>query len=254
MSRHSPALRLITLCALTGLCLPGVGLAAEDDIPSYEDIQRVTKTTEVDESQAEEAYQLDDVVVNASRRREVAYRHIQIALDRRRSDRPEDADLTVCRKVTRPGSHILQTMCATNRTWNWIRVQTTRGVFGDVRGAQAPYPVTEGPVYRINQGYMNKMSLEFGDGDHESRVKQLVAEEAAEKMSDEHGTPAATVARFAGAFAAVRALKDADDLALEQAITGHGLTVDEYNQLVERLESSPAFKRRVSLALEAAAR
>jgi hypothetical protein len=252
MSHHAPALRLITLCTVTGLCLSGVGLAAEtEDVPTYEQIEAVTKTTEVDGE--DEAYALDDVVVNATRRAEVAYRHIQIALERRRSDKLEDADLTVCRKVTRPGSHILQTMCATNRTWNYIRMKSTRDVLGDVRGGYAPYPVTEGPVYRINQGYLNKMSQRFDkDTDHSARVKQLMAAEAAERMTDEHGTAAEEVARFATAFSAISKLKSADDAALERVIVHNGLTVERYNELVARLETSPRFKERVSFAIQAA--
>jgi len=251
MSRAAQLCLALTLSAgLTTIACA----AEEEDIPSYEEIQRVAKPTEVADG-AEQAYQLDDIVVNAARRRELAYRFIQVALDRRRSDKAEDADLTVCRKVTRPGSHILQTMCATNSTWLWIREQTTRQVLGSVRAAQAPYIAKQGPVYQIKQSYINKLGKEYGrDGDHEGRVRQLMAEDAAERMTDEHGTPPATVARFANAFAAVQALGAADDAALERAIRSHGLSVDEYNTFVERLESSPSFKRRVSLAMEAAAR
>ena len=70
---------------------------------------------------AEAPFVGDPVEVNAEKRTELAFRTVQIALDRSRSDRIEDADLVVCLKQTPTGSHVPVINCATNRFWMRIR-------------------------------------------------------------------------------------------------------------------------------------
>lgn len=71
--------------------------------------------------EAEPPLTLDAIEVSAEKRTELAFRTVQIALERGRSDRVEDADLVVCIKETPVGSHVRVINCATNRFWMRIR-------------------------------------------------------------------------------------------------------------------------------------
>jgi len=81
---------------------------------------------------------LDPVEVNAERRTEVAFRAVQVALERSRSDRSEDADLIVCLKQAPTGSNIPAINCATNRFWNKVRARSLSGGLGSVEGVGSP--------------------------------------------------------------------------------------------------------------------
>lgn len=70
---------------------------------------------------AEPPFELDSVEVSAEKRTELAFRTVQIALERNHSDRVEDADLVVCLRQTPTGSHVPVIDCATNRFWLRIR-------------------------------------------------------------------------------------------------------------------------------------
>ena len=77
--------------------------------------------TDAPTAPAEAPAALDPVEVNAAKRAELAFRTVQIALERGRSDRVEDADQVVCLKQTPVGSHVAVINCATNRFWMRIR-------------------------------------------------------------------------------------------------------------------------------------
>lgn len=225
----------------------------QDDLPSPEQIDAVTKTrplSGVDD--AADATVLEPVSVQASRVRETAFRTVQVALDRPRSDKAEDADTLVCQKRQRVGTHITKIYCATNRTWNYIRKQTTGAVLGAQNTVGAPYTLTEGPVYELSPTALNKIGKDFNDGNHAERLAQLVAEDKVGKLRDEWDTPTETVIRFAKALRAVG--KAVDDAAMGAAISANGFTVDQYNVLVTRLEQSDLFQRRVAAATQALGR
>ena len=72
-------------------------------------------------AEAEPPFALDTVEVAAAKRTELAFRTVQIALERGRSDSVEHADLVVCVKETPVGSHVAVINCATNRFWMRVR-------------------------------------------------------------------------------------------------------------------------------------
>lgn len=251
-----PCLALFAALALGAVAAPA------DDLPTPEQIDKVTKTQPMqgleEQPPADELpAQLDEVSVEASRKRELAFRMVEVALDRIRSDKSEDADVVVCQKRQRIGSHITRIYCGSNRTWNYIRKQSTRDVLGMTNTVGAPYPLYEGPVYELSPSALNTIGKQYAaDGDHAARLAQLTAEENALRMTDEWDTPAPLVARFARAFddVAKAGKQGGDAMALEQrmaaAIAAQGFSVDEYNDLVARLESSGQFQKRVSIVTQ----
>lgn len=262
LSRNIPALVFFGAFALTaGAARAAPTPAPVEELPTPEQIDQVTKTQPMqgleEQPPADEApAQLDTVSVEASRKREIAFRTVEVALDRVRSDRTVDADVVVCQKRQRIGSHITKIYCASNRTWNYIRKQTTRDVLGMTSTLGAPYPLYEGPVYELSPTALNTIGKQFADSDHGARLAQLTAEESALKLTDEWNTPAAVVARFARAFddVAKAGKQGGDAAAVEQrmaaAIAAQGFSVDEYNDLVARLESSGQFQKRVSIVTQ----
>jgi hypothetical protein len=250
--------------ALLATLLAGAASAAEpappaSGIPTPEQIDAVTGTQPMEALEpapAEAPAQLDAVSVDATRKREIAFRTVEVALERARSDKSADADTIVCERRQRVGSHITKIYCASNRTWNYIRQVTTRNTLGETNTVGAPYPTYPGPVYELSPTALARIGKQFADTDHAGRLAQLTAEESALTLTDEWNTPAAVVARFARAFDAVgRASKQGGDVtAVEQrmaaAIAAQGFSVEEYNDLVARLESSGQFQKRVSIATQ----
>lgn len=253
MDRRTPI--AITLACLLSAPL-AAGAAPADDLPSPEQIDAVTGTQPMPALEGEAPAQLDVVSVEASRRREVAYRTIAVALERPRSDRADAADTVVCQKKARVGTHITKIYCASNRTWNYVRKVTMRDTLGDMASTSAGYTLYEGPVYELSPTVLNSIGKQYADGDHAARLAQLTAEESVQKIGDEWDTPATVVARFARAFDAVGriAKQGGDDAQVEQqmaaAIAAQGFSIDEYNDLVARLESSGRFQQRVSMAVQ----
>jgi hypothetical protein len=255
----SPA-RPLALLATLGLCA-ALAAAPADDLPTPEQIDQVTKTQpmqglEEPPPQGETPFALDEVTVEASRKRELAFRTVEVALERVRSDKSEDADAVVCQKRQRIGSHITRIYCATNRTWNYIRKVSTRDTLGMANTVGAPYALYEGPVYELSPSALNTIGKQYADTDHATRLAQLAAEESAHKLTDEWNTPPAVVARFARAFddVAKAGKQGGDDKVVEQrmaaAIAAQGFSVTEYNDLVARLESSGQFQKRVSIVTQ----
>lgn len=222
---------------------------APDDLPSPEQIEQVTKTKPMAGLEEEAPAELDTITIEGSRKVETAYRTVQVALDRVRSDKAEDADVVVCQKRQKIGSHITKVYCATNRTWNYIRKVSTRDVMGAQNTVGAPYQLVEGPVYELSPTALAKIGKRFEGEDHAERLAQLAAEESIGRLKDEWDTPTETIVRFAKAFAGVS--KAASEKAMAEAIAVNGFTVDQYNELVSRLESSGLFQRRVAAATQA---
>lgn len=75
---------------------------------------------------------LDDVKVSAEKRAEIAFRQVQLGLERSRSDRAEDLDLVVCVKGAPTGSHRTVIRCATNRKWMQIRAASMSNGLADL--------------------------------------------------------------------------------------------------------------------------
>ena len=255
MTTPRSILPLFLAAALTGAA--AAAPAPAQDLPTLEQVDQVTATRPMQGLEDEAPAQLDVISVDATHRREMAFRTVEVALDRPRSDRSEDADLVVCQRGQRVGTHITKIVCATNRSWNYIRKITTRDTFGAMNTVGAPYTLYEGPVYELNPSVLSTLGKQFGDGDHATRLAQLTAEENALRLTDEWNTPAAVVGRFARAFDEVGkvARQGGDAAAVEQrmaaAISAQGFSVDEYNELVARLESSGDFQKRVSVATQA---
>jgi len=246
------------LCVAMALATAStIAAAPADDLPTPEQIDQVTKTQPMQGLEEEAPAQLDAVSVDASRKREMAFRTVEVALERVRSDKAEDADVVVCQKRQRIGTHITKIYCGSNRTWNYIRKQSTRDVLGMTNTVGAPYPLFEGPVYELSPTALNSIGKQFEGDDHAGRLAQLTAEESALRMTDEWNTPAAVVGRFARAFEQVGSIakQGGATAVVEQkmaaAIAAHGFSVDEYNDLVARLESSGQFQKRVSAATQA---
>lgn len=230
-----------------------------DELPSPEQIEAVTGTKPMAGLEDEAPAELDTITVDATRRVETAYRTVQVALDRVRSDKAEDADVVVCQKRQKIGSHITKVYCATNRTWNYIRKVSTRDTLGAMNTVGAPYQLVEGPVYELSPSALAKIGKRFEGEDHAGRLAQLAAEGSVGAIKDEWETPTDTVVRFARAFAGVSEagkLRDAaaQERAMAAAISTNGFSVDEYNELVARLESSGLFQRRVAAATQAFSR
>lgn len=261
---NTDLLRRLTLLAT--LLATSAALAAEGDLPTPEQIDQVTKTQPM--QAIEEAAKpvddegplvLDEVSVTASRVHEIAYRTVELGLQRIRSDKAEEADYIVCQRMQRVGSHITKVYCATNRTWNYIRKQTTRDFLGAPNTLGAPYPLYEGPVYELSPSALNTIGKRFAANgeEHSARLAQLTAEETVARMSDEWATSATVVARFARAFDDVGRIAKlgGEPKAVEDkmgaAIAAQGFSVEQYNDLVARLESSERFKKRVSAATQA---
>lgn len=254
-----------SLAFLAALLGAQAALAADNDLPTPEQIDQVTKTQpmqaieEAADPAAEDPIVLDEVAVTGSRVHEIAYHTVELGLQRIRSDKAEEADYIVCQRAQRIGTHITKIYCATNRTWNYIRKVTTRDFLGAPNTLGAPYPLYEGPVFELSPSALNTIGKRFAANgeDHTARLTQLTAEESVARMSDEWATPAAVVARFARAFDDVsRIAKLGGELkALEDkmaaAIAAQGFSVEQYNDLVARLESSERFKKRVSAATQA---
>ena len=248
-------------CALLATLLTGAAGAAElvppTGMPTPEQIDAVTGTKPMAALETEQPAQLDAVSVEATRKREMAFRTVEVALDRARSDKSTDADVVVCEKQQRIGTHITKIFCASNRTWNYIRRETTRDFFGETKEVAAPYALYAGPVYELSATVLNTIGKQYADTDHAARLAQLTAEESALTMTDEWNTPAAVVARVARAVDAVgpAAKPGGGATVVEQrmaaAIAAQGFSVDEYNDLVARLESSGQFQKRVSAATQA---
>lgn len=221
----------------------------------------------------EGAYEFETVEVDAEREMEIAYLAIRDALQRPRSTRPEDADLLVCQRVSKPahgGSLLKEVRCTSNAGWwyerkesmhnaaaNLSRVMTSGGVarhFAEVAfraGARAPYAVRRQPAWTLSLQHFRELEARYGAsaGAEPQRLADLVTEHRVAGSSDEFGTPARTVTRFAQAFAAVREA-GADEARAAAAVQAAGFTPDEYNALVTRLETSASFRHRVSVALE----
>lgn len=250
--------RMTRLALATALSLPLAAYAApaQDDLPSPEQIEAVTKTKPMAGLEEEAPAELDTITIDATRKAETAFRTVEVALDRVRSDKVEDADVVVCQKRQKIGSHITKIYCATNRTWNYIRKVSTRDVLGAQNTVGAPYALVEGPVYELSPSALAAIGKRYPGEDHEARLAQLAAEDAVGRLKDEWDTPTETVVRFAKAFAGVsKASKVGDAKAQEQAmskaIADHGFTIDQYNDLVARLDSSGMFQRRVAAATQA---
>jgi hypothetical protein len=256
-STRNPYLTALALA----LTLPLVAAAGEqappaDDLPSVEQIEAVTKTKPMAGLEEEAPAELDTITIDATRKVETAYRTVAVALDRVRSDKAEDADVVVCQKRQKIGSHITKVYCATNRTWNYIRKVSTRDVLGAQNTVGAPYQLTEGPVYELSPSALAKIGKQFPAEDHAGRLAQLTAEDTVGRLSDEWETPTETVVRFAKAFAGVTKAAQAGDAAAQdkamgQALAANGFTIDQYNDLVSRLETSGLFQRRVAAATQA---
>lgn len=246
--------RMTRFALATALCLPLAALAAEkappqDDLPSPEQIEKVTKTKPMAGLEEEAPAELDTITIDATRKVETAYRTVAVALDRVRSDKAEDADVVVCQKRQKIGSHITKIYCATNRTWNYIRKVSTRDTLGAINTVGAPYTLVEGPVYELSPSAVNAIGKRFPDANHTERLAELAAEDSVGRIKDEWDTPTETIVRFAKAFAAVS--KSKTEQAMSAAIDANGFTVDQYNDLVGRLESSGLFQRRVAAATQA---
>ena len=254
--------RTASIAALAlALGLPLAARAAEkappqDDLPSPEQIEQVTKTKPMAGLEEEAPAELDTLTIDATRKVETAYRTVEVALDRVRSDKVEDADVVVCQKRQKIGSHITKVYCATNRTWNYIRKVSTRDTLGAINTVGAPYALVEGPVYELSPSALAKIGKQYPGEDHAERLAQLAAEDSVDRIKDEWDTPTETVVRFAKAFAGVAKASKAGDAkaeerAMSKAIADHGFTVEQYNDLVARLESSGMFQRRVAAATQA---
>jgi hypothetical protein len=253
--------RMTRFAIAATLCLPLAAVGAEkappsDDLPSPEQIEQVTKTKPMAGLEEEAPAELDTITIDATRKVETAYRTVAVALDRVRSDKVEDADVVVCQKRQKIGSHITKVYCATNRTWNYIRKVSTRDTLGPMNTVGAPYALVEGPVYELSPSALAKIGKQFPDGDHADRLAQLAAEDSVGRLKDEWDTPTDTVVRFAKAFAGVsKASKSGDaksqERAMDEAIAAHGFSIDQYNDLVSRLETSGMFQRRVAAATQA---
>jgi hypothetical protein len=76
---------------------------------------------------AEPPAALDPIEVTAEKRAELAFRAVQLGLERSRSDRVEDQDLVVCIKETPTGTHRPVINCATNRKWAQVRARSLAG-------------------------------------------------------------------------------------------------------------------------------
>jgi hypothetical protein len=87
-----------------------------------------------DAAPAEPPAELDPIEVSAEKRAELAFRAVQLGLERSRSDRVADQDLVVCIKETPTGSHRPVVNCATNRKWAQIR---SRSLAGGLSGLEA---------------------------------------------------------------------------------------------------------------------
>ena len=86
---------------------------------------------------AESAAKLDTVEVNAEKRAELAFRTVQLGLERGRSDKIEDADSVVCLKQTPVGSHVAVINCATNRFWMRVRAASLANGLAGFEGSGA---------------------------------------------------------------------------------------------------------------------
>jgi hypothetical protein len=87
---------------------------------------------------AEPPAALDPVEVNAAKRAELAFRTVQIGLERGRSDRVEDADQVVCLKQTPIGTHVAVINCATNRFWMRIRAASLANGLAGLESSGGP--------------------------------------------------------------------------------------------------------------------
>jgi hypothetical protein len=88
--------------------------------------------------EAEPPIALDAIEVSAAKRTELAFRTVQIALERGRSDRVEDLDLVVCVKETPVGTHVAVINCATNRFWMRIRAASLANGLAGFEGSAGP--------------------------------------------------------------------------------------------------------------------
>lgn len=142
---------------------------------------------------AEAPAALDPVDVNAEKRLELAFRTMQLGLERGRSDRIEDADRVACIKQTPVGTHVPVINCATNRQWSRIRAaslanglagfENTSGVAGSdsmkmatgsfvqssgmdgvgVPSASGPVKREDAKVVTISMNDYNKLKKRFGE-------------------------------------------------------------------------------------------
>ena len=70
---------------------------------------------------AETPYVGEPMELTAEQRQEAAFRAVQVAMDRQRSDKVEDEELIVCMKEKPTGSNVSVINCTTNRFWKKIR-------------------------------------------------------------------------------------------------------------------------------------
>lgn len=70
---------------------------------------------------AEPPYVGEPMALTAEQRQEAAFRVVQHAMDRQRSDKVEDEELIVCMKEKPTGSNVSVINCTTNRFWKKIR-------------------------------------------------------------------------------------------------------------------------------------
>ena len=89
-------------------------------------------------AETETPFKLDAVEVSAEKRTELAFRTLQIGLERSRSDSVEDADVVVCLKQTPVGSHVTVINCATNRFWMRIRAASLANGLAGYQGGGGP--------------------------------------------------------------------------------------------------------------------
>jgi len=209
---------------------------------------------------------LDPVEVNVAYKRELLVHVVELGLARGRSDRDEDLDKIACVRDKRPGTRFPQVRCATNRDWKTLaNISYARATVGTtVRpkscGSQCAYSVlsmfrgtqTKGNTTELAGGVLEiSPNMLLGQGkpmtleERSARVSELIGTLAIAKTTDEFNTSPAEVARFAKLQLVV---ESATDDAAERAIAEAGYTVDQYNELVERYQSHPRFRQRVTLA------
>lgn len=119
--------------------------------------------------------QLDPVEVTAEQRTESAFREVQVALERIRSDRDEDAEKIVCVKQKPTGSNIPVISCATNRYWNRIReasLQSGLGSIGGAVGGGGPGAIrTQDKVFNMSMSDYKKLQKRFGKMPDELKLR-----------------------------------------------------------------------------------
>ena len=249
-----------------------------------------TTTIGAAESSDTDVLPLEGITISAEKRREMMARVLRLGMSNARSDRIRDADKLVCVIRKRTGSHIDDLLCGTNAAFNYQRdLNFTLNSAVIAQLTLAPRYTSNGEVHQQGgpTGWTNAFGgtslISKGTdvttfrGISRGQIKSLIGDYASNVSDEEnlrrlerdmiwtnftatdgrYGFSADQYTAFVQAYKKIKALENSSfnsessrENSMAAVISDHGLNIDTYNIIFDRVLEDEDLRTRVLAGLE----